>query len=119
MNPQQLQVFLEYTRRFDSIARDFPLEMREGTPLDKKMRDKKAEFSESVQHAVIRYFNMCSEEFYLHSVHLIPGEIFDMWFKQLERCMKTDLFSGLWKTVRSSYDHSADFQARLDGMIGG
>jgi hypothetical protein len=118
MNHQQLDVFLEYTRRFDSIASDFPIELREGTPLDKKLKDKKAEKSETVQHAVIRYFNLCSEEYYLHNEKLIHDEIFEMWFAQLERCMKTDLFKGMWASARTSYNSAKSFQARVDSMAG-
>lgn len=117
MNNQQLTVFLEYTRRFEQIAADLPAEVREAPAgFDRKYLETKERRSSKVQHAVIRYFNLCSEEFYLHGEKLIPEDIWTYWTSQMRSTASSPLFAEAWRRVRSQYEGQEAFQRFMDGL---
>jgi hypothetical protein len=119
MNSDQLTVFLEYTRRYETIAADLPPDLRTNLGTwDREYSKKKDQLSESVQQAIVRYFNLCSEEFYLHSVGLIDQPVWQLWKSYMEAILKTELFTRAWKQLRERYIAQAPFQEFMDALAG-
>jgi len=73
-----LQMFTEYTRRYADAMASMPFEARrvsaarEVSPLKEHVR-------EFVLTAMRRYFNLCSEELYLHQRGSIDDETWNIW----------------------------------------
>jgi hypothetical protein len=115
MSPQQLTVFLEYTRRFDQIAQNLPAAMREApSEFDKEQGKLKALKSESVQQTIIRYFNLCSEEFFLHEDGLIEDPVWNLWAAHMKTFLSSPIFQEVWQRAREDYSAFHKFQSFVD-----
>ncbi len=115
MNESQLTVFLEYTRRFDEISSFFPILFR--TPecvADKKIQTAKLDASDELQHAILRYFNLCCEEHYLNANMLVTNEIWELWSHSMRSMMANGVVRNAWLKNRSSYAMSPDFVKFFD-----
>jgi hypothetical protein len=119
MNANQLTVFLEYTRRFEEIAAELPTELRDTpTEFDRSYQNKKDGLSDHVQHAIVRYVNLCSEEFFLHGEGLITEPVWELWRSYMEAVLGTALFTDAWGRIRRRYDAQKPFQSFVDGIVG-
>ena len=66
------QVFLQYTMRFEDIIKSFP---KNAWSARKNSDDKLPKPSEELTTSVLRYLNLCSEEFYLYKEKYLLLEI--------------------------------------------
>lgn len=90
---RQLFIFNEYTRRYEQIMVSMPQEI---------LPDENG-----VRHHAMLYFNLCSEEFYLHKKGLLPDEIWKMWLDGMRLTMKVIPYQTQWKSQSQFY--SDDF----------
>jgi hypothetical protein len=99
LTSEQLQVFLACTRRFDDIVQKLPVRLRyPDSRVHVKHQDWVKDFSnEDAVHSVIRYFNLCAEEFFLHEKGLILGEVWDLWSKQILMMFQDPFILAMWK----------------------
>ncbi len=115
MNDSQLKVFLEYTRRFDDISKSFPVSFRTSlSPADEKIQSAKLEADEELQHAILRYFNLCCEEHYLNANMFVTTEIWDLWSQSIKEILKNKLFLSAWQRNREHYEMLPDFVSFMD-----
>jgi hypothetical protein len=90
MNNEQLQVFIEYTRRFDTMSESFPMFMRlndptAGIPPSSSGTTNVNDFKESF---MLRYLNLCNEEWFLASQNLISVEVWKIWLYNIQQTLK-------------------------------
>lgn len=96
MTDQQLQVFLEYTRRFDAMSKDLPMFIRLNSP-DGITKNDDPDFLPSF---MLRYLNLSYEEWFLHSKGLITDEVWELWRYHIEATLKnSNLFGEFWWTI--------------------
>ena len=70
------QLFVAYTQRYEEIISGFPAEARRcllGSAPELLQR------SEALTLAVLRYLNLCSEEFYLFQTGHLHGDLWRIW----------------------------------------
>lgn len=87
---QQLAVFTEYTGRYERIVESMPKELMED-PFGK-------------QTHMMLYFDLCSEEFYLHKKGLLSDEIWEMWIDGMRLTMKVQSYKTSWKSHAQFYN---------------
>jgi hypothetical protein len=97
-NQLRLQVFLEYTRRFDEI--EFP----EGAFADPwprltKKRARKAE------RAFRKYFDLCSQEWWLHQSGKIESRVWEVWARGMADIVATGGGRHAWQAIRPEYQN--------------
>ena len=97
-NQLRLQVFLEYTRRFDEI--EFP----EGAFADPwprltKKRARKAE------RAFRKYFDLCSQEWWLHQSGKIESRVWEVWARGMADIVATAGGRHAWQAIRPEYQN--------------
>ena len=118
MTDVQLTVFLEFTRRYDEIAKHFAIEMREeSSAFDKAYQEKRNSLSEDIRHALLRYFNLCSHEYFLSTQGFIDEEVWAVWTRDITAKLKRPLFHDAWAKARESYSSYPDFQAFMDKLL--
>lgn len=103
MTEQQLQVFLEYTRRFEVMSSELPMFLRMNDPtVGIKSSNIAPEFVDSF---MLRYLNISSEEWYLHEKGLITDEIWGMWKHAIEQTLKGNMLFGefWWTKCRTNF----------------
>jgi hypothetical protein len=97
-NQLRLQVFLEYTRRFDEI--EFPEgAFVEPWPRLTKKRARKAE------RAFRKYFDLCSQEWWLHQSGKIESRVWEVWARGMADIVATAGGRHAWQTIRPEYQN--------------
>ena len=83
----QLSFFTEYTRRYQEIMLHI------------------YSVKENDKSPYIRlYFDLCSEEFYLHNNGHLPDDIWNMWMEGMRLIVNNQDFITEWKRASQSYD---------------
>jgi hypothetical protein len=94
------QVFLEYTKRYSEIMNMFPPDCRRAR-LD--LFSEPPQESEELTLAVLRYLNLCSEEFYLCKKRYLSKGIWHIWEAELKRTLCSRLVSREWKKLQVEF----------------
>ena len=100
------QIFFEYTKRYDEIMESFPHEARVARLTYKGgLPDQ----SEELSVAILRYLNLCSEEYYLYKKGYLAKDLWGIWEDELKHTLKNPLFVREWKTLRTQYISYPEF----------
>jgi hypothetical protein len=106
------QVFLTYTQRFDQIMDTFP-EKAWMVRLDmNKLPDPSPELSKSV----LKYLNLCAEEYYLLEKKLLAKDVWKIWEDELRRTLASPLFVREWKELAKEFDAYPEFRDYLESI---
>lgn len=94
------QVYLAYTERYEAIMGSFPdgaLEsrLRLGETLPAR--------SEDLSICLLRYLNLCSEEFFLYRSGFLSERIWTIWQPEIERMLRSPLFKREWQIIRAEF----------------
>jgi hypothetical protein len=100
------QLFVAYTERYEQIMASFPPEAR--ALRRKRRRDLPAQ-TEALTLAVLRYLNLCSEEFYLHRSGHLSTKLWRIWEDELRRTVSSDLVRREWADLRGEFESYPEF----------
>ena len=113
-----LQTFSDYTSRYLDIVDRLPDEARDSdTALNPETLP--AGERRRLMIGLRRYFNLCSEEFYLRKRRRIDDETWRIWAGGIQATMRLPTFSTAWTIIGPEYDYFADFQAFMRRVIEG
>ena len=101
------QVFLQYAIRYDEIMNSFPNSARMARIKSSEALPKP---SAELTICVLRYFNLCSEEFYLHQAKYMSKDVWGVWKDEMIRTWRTPLFQREWKKIVHEFDTYPEFQ---------
>jgi hypothetical protein len=105
------QVFLEYTKRYSDIMNRFPAE---GLKARLNLLAKLPEKSDELSLAVLRYLNLCSEEFYLCKQKYLSSRVWGIWEAELKRTLSSPLFVREWAELREEFRSYPEFLEYVD-----
>ena len=111
-----LQTFSDYTRRYDDILDRLPEEARvpeETLNLDDLGTAERRRLLVGLR----RYFNLCSEEFYLRKRRRIDSETWKIWESGIRATMRLPTFRRAWEIIGPEYGYFEDFQAFMQGVV--
>jgi hypothetical protein len=100
------QVFIGYTKRYADIMNMFPVEGR------KARLDLSAEppaRTDALSLAVLRYLNLCSEEFYLWKKGYLSRRVWRIWEAELRRTLASPLIMREWASLREEFRSYPEF----------
>lgn len=101
------QVFLEYTKRFDEIMQSFP---PNAWAARLNSDEALSESSNAISMSVLRYLNLCSEEYYLCKNNYLSRKVWGIWEAELKRTLRTPLFMREWKKLSDEFQAYPDFR---------
>lgn len=96
MQQNKLQMFAEYTRRYQDIIINMPDEVYAGTI---KMSDIKAE------RYMRLYFDLCSEEYHLWRNGQIPEDVWKQWKEGMQTATNQRHYKDAWNLLKGEYSH--------------
>lgn len=100
------QLFLEYTRRYEEVMASFPPDHRSSRfDLDGEPPPE----SQELRAAVLRYLNLCSEEFYLNKRGYLSKDIWSIWEDELKRTLRSPLVRREWQVLRREFTSYSQF----------
>lgn len=105
------QLFLDYTKRYEEVMRSYP-EGSRNSRLDSAGVPPPE--SPELTAAILRYLNLCSEEFYLWKRGYLSGDIWGIWETEMRRTLASPLCRREWPRVQaefSSYEEFAKYVA--------
>lgn len=100
--------FLAYTERYAKIMAQVPYPARRpgsGYRLDKVPIQERID----VLRAFRDYFNLCSEELFLHSIGRIDAETWQIWRLGIRQVMEFPCFEEVWTELGPEYEYYGDF----------
>lgn len=111
-----LQTFSEYTRRYLDILDSLPEEAR--VP-DESLDPNELRPAErrKLLISLRRYFNLCSEEFYLRKRKRIDAETWRIWESGIQATMRLPTFRNGWTILGPEYAYFAGFHAFMEDVI--
>jgi hypothetical protein len=105
------QIFLEYTARYERVMESFPGDGRRAR-LD--LQGPAPNCSEELTLAVLRYLNLCSEEFYLCRRGYLARDVWTIWEDELKRTLRSPLVRREWKQLRGEFESYPAFVEYVD-----
>jgi hypothetical protein len=100
-NQMNAQLFLEFTKRFEEVMQSFP---KSAWPSRLNIEGKPPVKSKALSLSVLRYLNLCSEEYYLYKKGWLHKEIWEIWEEELIRTLQTPLFRREWQTLAGEFE---------------
>lgn len=101
------QVFMKYAERYEKIMESFPREafhLRLG--FDGELLPK----SQGLTTCVLKYLNLCSEEFYLRKKRYIDEDVWSIWEDELNRTLRSNLVRREWEDLREEFVSYPEFR---------
>jgi hypothetical protein len=100
--------FLAYTERYSKVMAQVPYEARRPgssyslvkAPVEERI---------SVLSAFREYFNLCSEELWLHSIGRIDGKTWIVWRLGIRQVMDFPCYDEIWKELGPEYEYYREF----------
>jgi hypothetical protein len=95
---QSLVVFTKYTERYSDIVDNLPNAVYSSASVfDQPLDDEKREV---VMKAMRRFFDLCSEEFYLNQEGRIKSKVWDLWKVGMKYHMSSKSFQDAWNIIK-------------------
>ena len=105
-NQMNAQLFVEYTKRYETIMASFP-----SNALNVRM-DMHGELppqSAELTLALLQYLNLTSEEFYLHEQKYLSKNIWSIWESELKRTLRSQLVRREWISLKKEFESYPKF----------
>jgi hypothetical protein len=100
------QVFLAYNDRYEKLMGSFP-----PGALESRLRlgETLPERSEELSICLLRYLNLCSEEFFLYRTGFLSKRIWAVWQPEIERALRSPVLKREWQRVRVEFKSHPEF----------
>jgi len=109
----KMQTFLVYTQRYQDILLNLPSGI-EASDFD--MADG-VEDKEVFLRYLRAYFDLCSEQFYLHEKGFIDDKVWALWQGGMRDSLKKPAFKQAWVEIQSHDYYHNKFAEYIEGLI--
>ena len=103
----QIQMFAEYTKRYQDIIMNMPKSVYEGSD----------ELNDDVLRYMQLYFNLCSEEYDLRTKDSISPDVWDKWLSGMKMTMSRSVYQKAWDLEKVNYSMNPEFVSFMDSCI--
>lgn len=112
-----LMTFSEYTRRYSDIVKSLPPDARRPGPAV-ELGKLPVELRDGLLTAMRSYFNLCSEELFLHIQRRIDETTWKIWETGMRDTSTLPYFRAAWAELRGEYQFYPEFQRFVDQLSG-
>lgn len=107
-----VQILMKYTERYERILESFP-EDGLAARFDPKVLPPA---SPKLTLCVLKYLNLCSEEYYLTRHGYLSESLWRIWEGDLKRIIASPLLKREWTSLRSEFMSHRDFLEYVEGV---
>lgn len=107
-------IFLEYSKRHQEVMASFP---EDAKPCLRDQREEVPPPSKELTEAVLRYLNLCFEEFFLDEKGYIAPAVWEVWSREMERGLKSPVVTREWSGLRPGFDSHRVFRTHVDEIV--
>ncbi|WP_395095212.1 hypothetical protein [Armatimonas sp.] len=104
------EIFMKYAERYESVMNNFPEDAFDCRLSSKSLPRESREITVSV----LKYLNLCSEEYYLWKKKYIADEVWGIWERELIRTLRSALLMREWPKLKEEFDSYKEFQAFVE-----
>jgi len=109
------QVFMKYTERYEHILDNFP----ENALAARFDSETLPPGSPELSLCLLKYLNLCSEEFYLKTRGYLPEELWNIWEGDLNRMIASPLLQREWPSLCKEFLSHQPFLEYVERVQGG
>ena len=91
---RKLQMYAEYTRRYQDIFLNMPDDIYNGT----------AEIDERTKKFMRFYFDLCNEEYHLWQEGFVKNKVWQLWVEGMQIETKREIFQKAWGAIKNDYN---------------
>lgn len=89
----KLQMFAEYTRRYQDIFMNMPDDIYNGT----------AKVDTRTKRYMRLYFDLCSEEYHLWREKVVPDKVWNLWLEGMQIACNHRIYKNSWDAIKGEY----------------
>ena len=109
----KLNIFTTYTTRYSEIVSKLPAEVNINNR--SVLVDLTAERRNELMGLFRKFFDLCSEEYYLFQEGLVNKKVWNLWTKGMEFHMESKSFQDAWSLVKGE-GYDPNFVIFLEGL---
>jgi hypothetical protein len=94
-----VQILMKYTERYERILDQFPVDALPARFDNNVLPPQSAQLT----MCVLKYLNLCSEEFYLTTHGYLSKSLWSIWEADLKRVISSPLVRREWPTLRAEF----------------
>ena len=91
---RKLQMYAEYTRRYQDIFMKMPDDIYNGT----------ASIDERTKKYMRFYFDLCSEEYHLWQGKFVKDSVWELWVEGMQIETEREIFHKAWEAIKKEYN---------------
>jgi hypothetical protein len=105
-----VQILMKYTERYEHILEQLPEDAFTGR-FDASVLPAE---SPQLTRCVLKYLNLCAEEYYLTCHHYLSGSLWKIWEGDLKRVLRSPLLEREWRRLRTEFVSNREFLAYVE-----
>lgn len=113
-NQQKIEIFSEYTKRYQEIIVDFPENINEQ---GFELLSLKKEDYDKLMRKMRQYFDLSFEEWYLNNGGLLDSRFWNLWSGGMTTALSKPAFVDAWKIVKIHTVYGNDFEYFIEQKI--
>lgn len=102
---RKLEMFAEYTRRYQDIFMNMPEDIYDGT----------ANVDTKTKRYMRLYFDLCSEEYHLWQDKVVPEKVWNLWVEGMQIACNHQIYKCSWDALKEEY--SQDFMRYFERNV--
>jgi hypothetical protein len=107
-----VQILMKYTERYERILSDFPQDAL-AARFDINALPPACP---QLTLCVLKYLNLCSEEYYLIQHHYLSQSLWRIWESDLKRILGSPLLQREWPALRTEFVSHRDFLSYVENV---
>ena len=92
----EFQFFADYTKRYQDLILKMPANL-----------DTTSVFNRDVDIYMRLYFDLCSEEYYLHTKGVIDSVVWGLWTEGIQMALKKKYYKIAWELLAENYNDTS------------
>jgi hypothetical protein len=108
-----LQIYLEFTKRYEELMRQSPEEARTSL-LGRRLSEIEPTKRGEVKAHALQYLNLSSEEYHLMESGYLDREVWELWRHEMEWTLRTTLFRTAWPELKHQFASFPEFSAYME-----
>ena len=97
---EQLQFYAYFWKKYDRILESLPISI-----FDEDFRLEDAKDPDTLMVSLRSYFDLCTQEFFMHQQGLIEEVIWENWSRGLLACMELEVFKQAYSRLKVEMSH--------------
>lgn len=106
-------LLIHYSERYERILDEFP---NEALKLRFDLESDPPPESDQLSLCILKYLNMCSEEFYLMEQGYIDKQAWDIWNDEIQRTLRSKLLRREWNKLKSEFESYPKFKKYVEDI---